>query len=187
MGSRNSSRRGPLDQTRLRRPSPLGPGASGLLLLDAGCLMLCVCIGIGGIYPKAKEMLISRTSHPRLRRTMLMRKMLRTMLNRVPSMLRHSLGMPMLATFIQFAGFSLVRCCFYSFMYLFVGRRNGGMSAVAQITFAILSHSRRNEGKMATDCLDDIKVTYPPTHTHTLTHSHKFSVVGTSVVGTGYW
>jgi hypothetical protein len=42
MGSRNSSRRGPFDQTRLQRPSPLGPGASLLLLPDAGSLMLCV-------------------------------------------------------------------------------------------------------------------------------------------------
>ena len=49
------------------------------------------------------------------------------------------------------------------------------MSAVAQITFAILSHSRRNKGKSATDCLEDIKViSHPPTPTHThpptLTH-----------------
>ena len=46
------------------------------------------------------------------------------------------------------------------------------MSAVAQITFAILSHSRRNncKGKSATDCLEDIKVITPPTHTHP--HSH---------------
>jgi hypothetical protein len=49
------------------------------------------------------------------------------------------------------------------------------MSAVAQITFAILSHSRRNKGKSATDCLEDIKVItpthpHPPTHPPTLTH-----------------
>jgi hypothetical protein len=45
------------------------------------------------------------------------------------------------------------------------------MSAVAQITFAILSHSRRNKGKSATDCLEDIKV-ITPTHPHPPTHPH---------------
>jgi hypothetical protein len=50
-----------------------------------------------------------------------------------------------------------------------VGRRNGGMAVVAQVTFAILSHSRRDAGRKATDSLDDIKVP------HTLTHSHKFT------------
>ena len=47
-----------------------------------------------------------------------------------------------------------------------VGRCNGGMAVVAQVTFAILSHSRRDAGRKATDSLDDIKVP------HTLTHSH---------------
>jgi hypothetical protein len=53
-----------------------------------------------------------------------------------------------------------------------VGRRNGGMAVVAQVTFAILSHSRRDAGRKATDSLDVIRVP------HALTHSHTFSLVG---------
>ena len=56
-------------------------------------------------------------------------------------------------------------------LLLFIGRANGGMSVVAEITFAILSHSRRNAGKRATNCLDDIKVPHTLIHSHTHTRS----------------